>query len=114
MALLSKPDSHLRGLKYDSGRNKKREEGRGNSINRGMGNKRNLVIMSVVAVLVGIATWFAWSLFSDERPSAPIVAPEVIGNESVMPLIDSLDTADMADIADGEDAAPAEDDTTNQ
>lgn len=114
MALLSKPDSHLRGLKYDSGRNKKREEGRGNSINRGMGNKRNLVIMSVVAVLVGIATWFAWSLFSDERPSTPIVAPEVIGNESVMPLIDSLDTADMADIADGEAATPAEDDTTNQ
>lgn len=115
MTLLSKPDSHLRGLKYDSGRNKKREEGHSSSINRGMGNKRNLVMMLVLAVLVGIAVWFAWSMFGDDKPTTPIAIPEVVANNDAAPIIDSLDTAALTNVADAEDAtATAESEKTNQ
>jgi len=56
---MTKPDSYLRGLKYDQKKNKKRDEDfMIPETQRHSG--RNMLFMLVAAIIVGIAVWFVW------------------------------------------------------
>ena len=56
---MTKPDSYLRGLKYDQKKNKKREEDFMIPETQ-RHNGRNMLFMLVAAIIVGIAVWFVW------------------------------------------------------
>lgn len=56
---MSKPDSYLRGLKYDQKKNKKRDEDFMIPETQRHGG-RNMLFMLVAAIIVGIAVWFVW------------------------------------------------------
>lgn len=56
---MSKPDSYLRGLKYDQKKNKKRDEDFMIPETQ-RHNGRNMLFMLVAAIIVGIAVWFVW------------------------------------------------------
>lgn len=56
---MTKPDSYLRGLKYDQKKNKKRDEDFMIPETQ-RHNGRNMLFMLVAAIIVGIAVWFVW------------------------------------------------------
>lgn len=56
---MTKPDSYLRGLKYDKKKNKKRDEDFMIPETQRHGG-RNMLFMLVAAIIVGIAVWFVW------------------------------------------------------
>ena len=56
---MTKPDSYLRGLKYDQKKNKKRDEDFMIPETQRHGG-RNMLFMLVAAIIVGIAVWFVW------------------------------------------------------
>lgn len=56
---MTKPDSYLRGLKYDHKKNKKRDEDFMIPETQ-RHNGRNMLFMLVAAIIVGIAVWFVW------------------------------------------------------
>lgn len=56
---MTKPDSYLRGLKYDQKKNKKRDEDFMIPETQ-RHNGRNMLFMFVAAIIVGIAVWFVW------------------------------------------------------
>lgn len=56
---MTKPDSYLRGLKYDQKKNKKRDEDFMIPETQ-RHNGRNMFFMLVAAIIVGIAVWFVW------------------------------------------------------
>ena len=56
---MTKPDSYLRGLKYDQKKNKKRDEDFMIPETQ-RHNGRNMLFMLIAAIIVGIAVWFVW------------------------------------------------------
>lgn len=56
---MTKPDSYLRGLKYEQKKNKKRDEDFMIPETQ-RHNGRNMLFMLVAAIIVGIAVWFVW------------------------------------------------------
>lgn len=56
---MTKPDSYLRGLKYDQKKNKKCDEDFMIPETQRHGG-RNMLIMLIAAIIVGIAVWFVW------------------------------------------------------
>lgn len=56
---MTKPDTYLRGLKYDQKKNKKRDEDFMIPETQ-RHNGRNMLFMLVAAIIVGIAVWFVW------------------------------------------------------
>lgn len=94
---ITKPDSHLRGLKYDSSKNKKRDDGMGDSSSMGMNRKRNMLIVIVVAIIIGVATWFAWSAFvhdKDAQSNTMTTQPELMIVTDSISTIDSMTMVD--------------------
>ena len=91
---LGKPDAYLRGLKYDSSKNKKREEsGRGGS--RGGGGKWWVMLLLIVAILATVATML-WLQNRTEATTIEVVTesePLIIERDTTTitePVIDSL------------------------
>ena len=90
---LGKPDAYLRGLKYDSSKNKKREES-GRSGKHNNGGRRGLMILLIMAIIAGVGAM----LWLQKRPvAAPtttiIDEPVVIEPDTTTmtePIIDSL------------------------
>lgn len=85
-----KPDSTLRGLRYDSSKNKKRDDGTKSSTNRGLMSRRSLVVTLLVAIIAAIATWFAWSMFSHSDTHEGTATPI---EQQTTPIQDSLSVA---------------------
>lgn len=89
---LGKPEAYLRGLKYDSNKNKKREEG-GRSSRPGGSGKWLLIILAVVALGVAIGVIF-WPEKRHKAASLSVEAPRVEACDSLLndtiPSIDSM------------------------
>ena len=95
---LGKPDAYLRGLKYDSRKNKKREEmGHGK---RTHGGGKGWIIVLLLAIIVGGAAYILWPRTSSVTPPASIVE-EVIASDTTLldtlPAIDSLNTVNTTE-----------------
>ena len=98
---LGKPDKYLRGLKYDSNKNKKREEG-GMSGRRsyGGGGRRLLVIFVLLAIISG-AVALLWPrkkvvVNNTEISTTPIIVCDSTIMDS-LPTIDSLNIVDITE-----------------
>lgn len=88
---LGKPEAYLRGLKYDSNKNKKREEG-GRSSRAGGSGKWLIIVLAVVAIGVALGVIF-WPEKEAKRVSHSAEAPRVEVRDSLLndtiPSIDS-------------------------
>ena len=95
---LGKPDKYLRGLKYDSNKNKKREEG-GMSGRRsyGGGGRRLLVILIFLAIVSGVVV-LLWPRKKEAVHNAEVETTTTIECDSTM--MDSLPTIDSLNIVD--------------
>ncbi len=96
---LGKPDAYLRGLKYDSNKNKKREEsGRGNKhVNGGKGWLMALLIMVIIAC-VGAMLWMQKRTYSSTVVDYNVAEPMVIEPDTSAisePIIDTLMVEEM-------------------
>jgi nucleoid DNA-binding protein len=115
---LGKPDAYLRGLKYDSNKNKKREEsGRSNKrTNGGRGWLMTLLIMAVVAG-VGAILWMQ-KMSTTPITTAPIIeTPVVIEPDTTAisePIIDSLMTEEVVRVNDPSAVPTTAPTTTNE
>lgn len=84
---MAKPESYLRGLKYDQRKNKKREEDMFSSQqSRG---KFNIVIMVIAAIIVGVVIWLILpyldiNILGSKREDTTIT--NEIGNEIIEPV----------------------------
>lgn len=93
---MTKPDSYLRGLKYDQKKNKKRDEDFMIPETQ-RHNGRNMLFMLVAAIIVGIAVWFVWQYLNSNYTltinsnSEPTVAEAVELRDSTA-LVEPRDT----------------------
>lgn len=93
---MTKPDSYLRGLKYDQKKNKKRDEDFMIPETQ-RHNGRNMLFMLVAAIIVGIAVWFVWQYLNSNYTltinsnNEPIVAEAVELRDSTA-LVEPRDT----------------------
>ena len=96
---LGKPDAYLRGLKYDSNKNKKREEG-GMSGRRsyGGGGRRLLAILIFLAIVSGVVV-ILWPRKKEAVHNAEVETATTVECDSTMmdslPAIDSLNLVDI-------------------
>jgi hypothetical protein len=104
---VGKPDSYLRGLKYDNSKNKKREEsGHGKRVH---GGGRGWIALIIVVAIAAGATYALWPRKkSVERPTAHIET-EVVEHDVV--IVDTLLPTDTLDFV-GADFSIATDSTT--
>lgn len=104
---VGKPDSYLRGLKYDNSKNKKREEsGHGKRVH---GGGRGWIVLIIVVAIAAGATYALWPhKKSVERPTAHIET-EVVEHDVV--IVDTLLPTDTLDFV-GADFSIATDSTT--
>jgi hypothetical protein len=104
---VGKPDSYLRGLKYDNSKNKKREEsGHGKRVH---GGGRGWIALIIVVAIAAGATYALWPRKkSVERPTAHIET-EVVEHDVV--IVDTLSPTDTLDFV-GADFSIATDSTT--
>jgi hypothetical protein len=92
---MGKPDAYLRGLKYDSNKNKKREDSSRSSKRPG-GNKWGVMALFIIAILAtaAIMVWLQKRNVQPTAPTAPVVIePQPIERDTVTitePTIDSL------------------------
>ena len=96
---LGKPDAYLRGLKYDSRKNKKREEmGHGK---RTHGGGKGWIIVLLLAIIVGGAAYILWPRTSSVTPPPANIVEEVIASDTTLldtlPAIDSLNTVNTTE-----------------
>lgn len=93
---MTKPDSYLRGLKYDQKKNKKRDEDFMIPETQ-RHNGRNMLFMLVAAIIVGIAVWFVWQYLNSNYTltinsnNEPTVA-EVVELRDSTALVEPRDT----------------------
>lgn len=93
---MTKPDSYLRGLKYDQKKNKKRDEDFMIPETQ-RHNGRNMLFMLVAAIIVGIAVWFVWQYLNSNYTltinsnNEPTVA-EAVGLRDSTALVEPRDT----------------------
>jgi hypothetical protein len=104
---VGKPDSYLRGLKYDNSKNKKREEsGHGKRVH---GGGRGWIALIIVVAIAAGATYALWPRKkSVERPTAHIET-EVVEHDVM--IVDTLLPTDTLDFV-GADFSIATDSTT--
>lgn len=104
---VGKPDSYLRGLKYDNSKNKKREEsGHGKRVH---GGSRGWIALIIVVAITAGATYALWPRKkSVERPTAHIET-EVVEHDVM--IVDTLLPTDTLDFV-GADFSIATDSTT--
>lgn len=95
---VGKPDSYLRGLKYDNSKNKKREEsGHGKRVH---GGGRGWIALIIVVAIAAGATYALWPRKkSVERPTAHIET-EVVEHDVV--IVDTLLPTDTLDFVDAD------------
>lgn len=96
---LGKPDAYLRGLKYDSRKNKKREEmGHGK---RTHGGGKGWIIVLLLAIIIGGAAYILWPRTTILTPPPANIVEEVIASDTTLldtlPAIDSLNTANTTE-----------------
>lgn len=95
---LGKPDAYLRGLKYDSRKNKKREEmGHGK---RTHGGGKGWIIVLLLAIIIGGAAYILWPRTTIVTPPASIVEAVIASDTTLLdtlPAIDSLNTANTTE-----------------
>ena len=92
---LGKPDAYLRGLKYDSRKNKKRDEMR--PVKRVHGGGKGWIIVLLLAIIIGGAAYILWPRTTNLTPPPANIVEEVIASDTTLldtlPAIDSLNTA---------------------
>ena len=95
---LGKPDKYLRGLKYDSNKNKKREEG-GMSGRRSYGGsgRRLLAILIFLAIVSGVVV-LLWPRKKEAVHNAEVETTTTVECDSTM--MDSLSTIDSLNLVD--------------
>lgn len=96
---LGKPDAYLRGLKYDSRKNKKREEmGHGK---RTHGGGKGWIIVLLLVIIIGGAAYILWPRTTNLTPPPANIVEEVIASDTTLldtlPAIDSLNTANTTE-----------------
>lgn len=101
---LGKPEAYLRGLKYDSNKNKKREEG-GHSSRQGGSGKWLIIVLVVVALGVALGVIF-WSKSETKVAPHSVEAPRIEACDSLqrdsIPVADTLPTMTPAIISNNE------------
>ena len=95
---LGKPDAYLRGLKYDSNKNKKREEsGHGKRVH---GGGKGWIILFLLLAIMGGAAYILWPRTKSVTPPPQNNAERVVECDTTYVdslLIDSLNIVNMAE-----------------
>ena len=92
---MTKPDSYLRGLKYDQKKNKKRDEDFMIPEAQRHGG-RNMLFMLIAAIIVGIAVWFVWH-YLDSNYTLTINSNNASTETEAVELRDSIDIVEPRD-----------------
>ena len=96
---LGKPDAYLRGLKYDSRKNKKRDEMR--PVKRVHGGGKGWIIVLLLAIIIGGAAYILWPRTTNLTPPPANIVEAVIASDTTLldtlPAIDSLNTANTTE-----------------
>lgn len=98
---LGKPDAYLRGLKYDSNKNKKREEGGMSSRRSYRGGGRRWIVLLLFIAIVASAVALLWPRQKEIAHNVNNDITATIECDSTMmdtlPAIDSLNIADIVE-----------------
>ena len=92
---LGKPDAYLRGLKYDSRKNKKRDEM--GPVKRVHGGGKGWIIVLLLATIIGGAVYILWPRTKSVTPPPANIVEAVVESDTTLldtiPAIDSLNIA---------------------
>ena len=98
---LTKPESYLRGLKYENKKSKGRDEEYYNSDKRRSFDGRKLLVTIVASLILGVAVWLVWGYIfngsSDKSKSGEVVVTYSDETTSIdtLPARDSISMVDM-------------------
>ena len=96
---LGKPDAYLRGLKYDSRKNKKRDEM--GPVKRVHGGGKGWIIVLLLAIIIGGAVYILWPRTKSVTPPPANIVEAVVESDTTLldtiPAIDSLNIANTTE-----------------